>query len=291
MPEWFNPAYTKYTRDNKWGIGPPKNPYTNKTVPYTGFVEVDDFLKDIQLPQMNILANKYDTEIMWCDIGGPSLSPQFASNWLNSAYAKNKQVTLNSRCGGISGDFATPEYKSVTNMSARHWEATRGMDPHSFGYNSAIPDDQYMNATTLIRMLVDIVSKNGNFLLDVGPRADGTIPQIMAANLREAGKWIKAHSESLFDTTYWPDGPGDGDFRYTTTGDAFYIHILNEPAGTITIPDPIPYLKTDNVTVVGGSKNGSAVQAGLNSDGRLMLTLPKNIAEADNYVWTFKFEY
>ncbi|KAH8700050.1 glycoside hydrolase superfamily [Phaeosphaeriaceae sp. PMI808] len=291
MPEWFNPAYTKYGRDNKWGIGPPINPYTNKTVPYTGFVEVDDFLQDIQLPQMNILANDYDTEIMWCDIGGPSLSPTFASQWLNSAYAKNKQVTLNSRCGGITGDFATPEYKPITNLSARHWEATRGMDPFSFGYNAATPDDQYMNTTTVIRMLIDIVAKNGNFLLDVGPKADGTIPEIMMANLRDAGKWINAHEESIFDTKYWPNGPGDGDFRYTTTDDAFYIHIMKEPTGSITIPDPVPYLKTDKVTVVGGSKNGATVPAGLNSVGRMVLNLSNDFAKADKHVWTFKFTY
>ncbi|KAF2193322.1 glycoside hydrolase family 29 protein [Zopfia rhizophila CBS 207.26] len=296
MPEWFNPAYTEYTRDNKWGIGseakgPPINPYTNKTVPYTGFVEVGNFLQDIQLPQMNILAYDYDTEIMWCDIGGPSLSSEFASQWLNSAYAKNKQVTLNSRCGGITGDFTTPEYKPITNLSARHWEATRGLDPYSFGYNAATPDNQYMNASTVVRMLVDIVAKNGNFLLDVGPKSDGTIPDIMMANLRDAGKWINAHAESIFDTEYWPNGPGDGDFRYTTTGDAFYIHILRAPTGPILIPDPVPYLETDNVTVVGGLKHGTTVQAGLNSDGRMVLNLPNDFAEADDYVWTFKFTY
>ncbi|PVH94282.1 glycoside hydrolase family 29 protein [Periconia macrospinosa] len=293
MPEWFNPAYTNYTRDNKWGIGqgPPVNPYTNKTVPYTGFVEVGDFLQDIQLAQMNILAKNYDTEIMWCDIGGPSLSPTFASQWLNSAYAKNRQVTLNSRCGGITGDFATPEYKPITNLSARHWEATRGMDPFSFGYNAATPDDQYMNATTIIRMLTDIVAKNGNFLLDVGPKADGTIPDIMMANLREAGKWIHAHGESIFDTKYWPNGPGDGDFRYTTTDDAFYIQILKEPTGSITIPDLVPYLQSDEVTVVGGSKNGTTVPAALDSAGRMVLNVSNDIATADKHVWTFKFTY
>jgi hypothetical protein len=77
------------------------------------------------------------------------------------------------------------------------------MDPYSYGYNRATPAETYMNATTLINSLVDMVSKNGNFLLDVGPKADGTIDTTEIAHLLEAGTWIKANSEAIFNTTYW----------------------------------------------------------------------------------------
>lgn len=85
------------------------NPYTNEVIPYTGYVPVDDFVLDIQLPQQNILAYNYDTELMWCDIGGANNATIFASNWLNWARDQGRQVTFNSRCG-LAGDFDNPEY-------------------------------------------------------------------------------------------------------------------------------------------------------------------------------------
>ena len=77
------------------------------------------------------------------------------------------------------------------------------MDPFSYGYNRATPDNAYMNASTIVTSLLDIVSKNGNFLLDVGPQANGTIIEVEQNNLRLAGVWIKDHAEAIFNTTYW----------------------------------------------------------------------------------------
>lgn len=106
MPEWFNPKNTAY--GGVFGGGPPKNPYTGKEIPYTGYVQVGDFVKDIQLPQMRALAYQYETEIMWCDIGGANNMTIFAAEWLNWARKQGRQVTFNNRCG-LPGDFDTPE--------------------------------------------------------------------------------------------------------------------------------------------------------------------------------------
>lgn len=233
---------------------------------------------------------------MWCDIGRASLSDKMLGKWLNSAQKANKQVTFNSRCGdgptgSIIGDYATPEYESVSSFSTQHWEACRGLDPFSFGYNKFTPDDQYLNATGIVQTVVDIVAKNGNLLLDIGPRSDGTIPEIMATNLRGAGKWFKAHDESIFDTKYWPYAQGVGDFRFTTTDSAFYIHSLSKPANSMTLPVKLPYLKGDKVTVVGGQNNGAVVPVEINDQGLLTLTISDAIASGDEYAWTFKITY
>lgn len=106
LPEWYNPAYVKYG-GNTFGIYP-TNPYTNASIPYTGYVEVDDFVLDIQVPQMEQLAYVYDTELMWCDIGGANNMTIVASEWLNWARERGRQVTFNNRCG-LTGDFDTPE--------------------------------------------------------------------------------------------------------------------------------------------------------------------------------------
>ena len=154
-----------------------------------------------------------------------------------------------------------------------------------------IPDNKYRDASWIVTSLVDIVSKNGNFLLNIGPRHDGSIPEIMQQNLIDAGQWIKAHRESIFGTRYWSVKPGDDPFRYTTTNDAFYIHHIGTPPATINIMDPVPYLPGDAVTVVGGSKDGTAVSAARNGVGALQLNLASDIISADKYVWTFKIGY
>jgi hypothetical protein len=114
-------------------------------------------------------------------------------------------------------------------LQPRKWESNLGMDPFSFGYNKATPLSKYMNTSTLITSLVDIVSKNGNFLLDVGPQPNGTILEVEQRTLREAGRWLGSHGEAIYNTTYWFVMPEEGNIRFTTTNDAFYICSLAAP--------------------------------------------------------------
>jgi len=250
---------------------------------------VNDFILDIQVPQMNALAYDYETEIMWCDIGGANNSTLVMSEWINWAYTQKRQVTFNSRCG-LGGDFSTPEYTTNGNTVTAKWESNRGMDPFSFGYNYQTPDSGYLTGNDIVQSLVDIVSKNGNFLLDIGPEHDGTIKAIMQTNLRTAGTWIKAHGESIFKTRYYPRTPGVGNFRYTQTQNAFYIHYLTSPPASLAIPDPVPWLPGDIVTIVGGSMSGTVIPT-TGGFGTLALTLSSAIRASDQFVWTFKISW
>lgn len=76
------------------------------------------------------------------------------------------------------------------------------MDPFSFRYNCTIPLSIYLNASKIVTSLVDIISKNGNFLLGIGPRPDGTILDIEQTHLPQAGRWITDYAEAIFNTTY-----------------------------------------------------------------------------------------
>lgn len=165
------------------------------------------------------------------------------------------------------------------------------MDPFSFGYNHNTPDSKYLTGNEIVQSLIDAVSKNGNFLLDIGPKADGTIPAIMQTNLRDAGSWIKAHEESIFGTRYWSVKYGGGQIRYTTKGDAFYIHYFGTPPASLSITDPVPYLPGDTVTIVGGSKHGSQIPVTWSGTGTLKLALSNDIIASDKYIWTFKIAY
>jgi hypothetical protein len=270
LPEWFNPDFGPYgfasgtgNASNSWPGIIARNPYTGLNEPYTGRLPIQDFIADLMVPQMEILAYNYSTDIIWCDCGAANGTAAFAANWWNHARAQNRQVTINSRCGiPQASDFDTPEYTTFSSAQRRKWETNEGMDPFSYGYNRATAPDAYMNASSLIYDLVDIISKNGNFLLDIGPKADGTLVDAEVENLRQAGKWIHAHEEAIFNTTYWfvmseyQDSETNINVRFTQTDDAFYILMLERPSSEeVYIDAPIPVLEGDAVTALNGAGN------------------------------------
>ena len=284
MPEWFNP-------DNPWMGHAPRNPYTLEPVPYTGYTSGKDYVRDYQAPQMLELVHGYDPEIIWCDIGGVNDSLHVLAEYFN--HAKNRarpiDVTVNNRSGIAFHDFTTPEYTTYENTVVAKWESSRGLDPFSYGYNSATPDDAYMTAEEVVRSLVDIVSKNGNFLLDIGPRADGTIAEILQTRLRETGAWLRTNGEAIYDTTYWSRMAELGeDLRFTVRPDeAFYIHSLAEPGAQLMVEAPVPIRAGDKVTLLGHDRPLSWTVRG----GALVIDVPETARKAGRYVWVFKVEW
>ena len=299
LPEWFNPAYGKYGyatgAGNAAGSFPgmlARNPFTGEEEPYTGLMPVNDFIDDVMMPQMDILAYKYDSDIMWCDAGAFNGTDRFAANWFNWARdTRHKQVLINDRCGSTwVADIDTPEYATFGQVQQRKWESNRGMDPFSYGYNRGTPSTGYMSALTIVHNLVDIVSKNGNFLLDIGPRADGTIPQVIESHLREAGAWIKTHGEAIFNTTYWFITPEEGSLRFTRNDHSFYILSLVRPSlGKLVLSSPVPVQVGDTVSVI-NQHGEEEVEWGHDDDG-FWINITDRITEADCYCWGFKIAY
>ncbi|OAG09233.1 alpha-L-fucosidase [Paraphaeosphaeria sporulosa] len=305
LPEWFNPAwgpygFAQYGPENPGGTTHPgiiaRNPFTNATEPYTGFIPVDDFVQDVMTPQMEMLAYAYDTEMLWCDAGAANGTAAFARQWWNWAReAQGRDVAINSRCGtALVNDFDTPEYATFSTAQRRKWESNMGMDPFSYGYNRATPDDEYMNATTLVTTLVDMVSKNGNLLLNIGPRADGTIPQPEIDALREAGVWIAAHEEAVFNTTYWFQKAEVRDekvnVRFTQTDDALYVTSLEEPVGgVLEVRAPVPILEGDQVSLL-GVEDGEALEWSFDGDV-FRVVLGDALVRRGKHAWVVKVEY
>ncbi len=152
-----------------------------------------------------------------------------------------RQGGLGSPSGGPPADFRTPEYSSAKGIEARKWEACRGMG-YSFGYNRLERDEHLIAPETLVRSFVDMVSKNGNLLLNVGPMADGTIPEIQMRRLRAMGAWLKVNGEAIYGTRPWTRAEGqtaDGTaVRFTQRGDALYAMLLDTPpAAQVVIRD------------------------------------------------------
>ncbi|WIV54540.1 alpha-L-fucosidase [Amycolatopsis nalaikhensis] len=283
LPEWFNP-------DNPWMGHAPRNPYTGAPLPYTGYTAGKDFVRDYQAPQVLELISEFDPDVLWFDIGGVNDSRTVLTEYFNRAKnrLRPKDVTYNDRGGIPDHDFTTPEYTTYPNTVVAKWEASRGLDPFSYGYNRATPDDRYMTAEEVVRTLVDIVSKNGNFLLDIGPDFDGTIPDVMQKHLRDAGAWLKVNGEAIYDTTYWSRMAQLGDLRFTVKpNEAFYVHSLAAPGSRLVVDAPVPIRAGDRVTMLGyrGTLHWTV------ENGSLVIDVPAAARQAGRYTWVFKIAW
>lgn len=143
-----------------------------------------------------------------------------------------RTAILEGRSTGRHGDVATVEYASTLRDSRRPWELVRGLG-RSFAYNAAEPPESYLTGTDLISLLVDVVSRNGNLLLNVAPAADGSISREQRAALTSLATWLRDHGESIYGTRPWVRSSGrtaDGlPVRYTATRDALYAHVIGRP--------------------------------------------------------------
>ncbi len=95
----------------------------------------------------------------------------------------------------------------MDDITGYKWETCRGLG-YSFGYNQVERPEHTIAERELIHLLVDIVAKNGNLLLNVGPMADGTIPQIQASRLSALGAWLDVNDEAIFGTRPWERAEG-----------------------------------------------------------------------------------
>lgn len=144
-------------------------------------------------------------------------------------------------------DFRTPEYTSFPKIQKKKWECTRGMSP-SFGYNREDTEESYEDPTELVHSFIDSVSKNGNLLLNVGPRGeDATIPSMQRSRLEFLGDWLEADGQAIYATRPWIEAEGktlEGEpIRFTRDGKIIFVTILGQPAGSsfsFTLPGPIP---------------------------------------------------
>ena len=117
-----------------------------------------------------------------------------------------EQVVVNDRWGKDTrhkhGGYYTTEYTSGMKQSAHPWEESRGMG-FSYGYNRAETLADYHTDRELLMMLIDLVSRGGNLLLDIGPTADGRIPAIMEERLLQLGDWLRMNGEAIYGTRAW----------------------------------------------------------------------------------------
>jgi alpha-L-fucosidase len=187
--------------------------------------------------QYRELISRYRPAVLWNDIDYPKSGHPLEI--MAEYYDSVPDGVIDDRFGVKHSDFKSPEYQTLAKISPTKWEECRGLG-RSFGYNRAEGEAETIAPDKLIYLLVDIVSKNGNLLLDVGPEADGTIPPVQMSRLEALGAWLKQNGEAIYGTRPWTRADGDTaegiPIRFTHANSSVYITLLGEPkSGSVTV--------------------------------------------------------
>jgi alpha-L-fucosidase len=186
------------------------------------------FLSYMELQLRELLTRYGDVEVLWFDgLGGKGYDPVRMEKVIHEL---QPQTAINNRLG-IPGDFDTPEQKVPSKMPERLWETCMTING-TWAYNQN--DLRFKSTETLIHTLVEIVSKGGNFLLNVGPTPDGEIQPEFAERLCDIGQWLKLNGEAIYGTDAGPLQKVPWG-RTTRHGKNIYLHVFDWPKGPLTV--------------------------------------------------------
>lgn len=175
-------------------------------------IPADRYVDAHLIPQLKELVMNYQPAVIFSDGGewdrttGEWKAKEFLA-WLYNQAPNKDEVVVNDRWGtdtpGKHGDYFSSEYEDTDAVGVAHpWEESRGVGG-SYGFNRDENIDDYSTSASLVHELIDIVSRGGNLLLNVGPTADGRIPVIMQQRLVDIGGWLAVNGEAIYGTRPW----------------------------------------------------------------------------------------
>jgi len=214
--DWFNPLWTERQQlvltkgdmiDNSGDV-PERAKATDEMIAESK-AALNQYIRDVMYPQFRELVMNYQPALIfsdgdwWMDDDMWQTKPLLA--WLFNNAPNKDELVINDRWGkvrGKHGGYYTTEYGSGFDDPDILWEENRGMGM-SFGYNRIENIGDYRTEQELIYMLVDLISRGGNLLLNIGPTADGRIPVIMQERLLQLGDWLDVNGEAVYGTRSW----------------------------------------------------------------------------------------
>jgi alpha-L-fucosidase len=235
--------------------------------------------------QFSELIERYHPALLWNDIDYPKSGHPL--ELMAEYYNAVPDGVIDDRFGVKHSDFKSPEYQTLDKISPTKWEECRGLG-RSFGYNRAEGEAETIAPDELIYLLVDIVSKNGNLLLDVGPEADGTIPPVQMSRLVALGTWLKQNGEAIYGTHPWKRADGATDqgirLRFTQKDSALYAILLGEPKGSTLVMKNVSPRPGSKIAILGEKASIAWSQQGAD----IQLQLPAKLS--GRFAYAFRID-
>lgn len=264
--DWSNINYPNFTREQKR--------YESDSLRWAKFV-------DFNFAQLEELQ-EYHPDLWWFDGDWEQSAESWRALEIRNMLLENNPTTIiNSRLQGY-GDYATPEQGvPIHKPQSDYWELCMTMN-NSWGYQPN--DTEYKSPNQIIRILVDCISMGGNLLLDIGPKADGTIPDEQVKILQELGRWTQKHESAIYGTRA---GIAKEHFNgYTALSkdqNILYLYVDNHPNGPLLIKGLKN--KINRIWVVGnGTKLSHRVmgkQYWSSVPGLLYIDLPEEVQDKE----------
>jgi len=260
------------------------------------------YLENYMKPQLKELIKNYDPEIIWFDGEWiPDFTHEQGLELYQYVRSLKPSIIINNRVdkgrSGMqgmnkgdkkyAGDFGTPEQEILKTSSTLDWESCMTMND-TWGYKKN--DHNWKSAQDLLHNLIDVTAKGGNYLLNVGPTAEGLIPAPSVERLNQIGQWLKINSKAIYGTEKLQNNYKQGDkIRFTKEkGSPIYFAIVMEkPDRTIILKNLKP--KKDSKITLLGYEN--PLEWSFDKKEGLIIILPSKVLQTwskDTYAWTFK---
>ncbi|HEX7351391.1 alpha-L-fucosidase [Brachybacterium sp.] len=224
--------------------------------------------------QLRELIDRFAPDLLWNDIDWPDAGKHDGPDSLQQLFRDHLGAVphgmVNDRWGVPVHGVLTREYQDIDLVQDDVFESTRGLGL-SFGYNADESAEHALDGDSLIRLLVDVVSKNGNLLINVGPRADGSIPPLQSAALERLGDWLALHGAAIHGTRPWfheavrtpPPGVRFTLGRAADGRKVLNVFLLDPAAGPVTLDAQVSVAVREMAEVSGEG----AVTIGPEADG------------------------
>jgi alpha-L-fucosidase len=182
--------------------------------------------------QIRELCSNYGKiDILWYDTPWPLDAERWESERMNEmVFGLQPDIVVNNR-NGLVGDFRTPEQKINRHPEEGYWETCMTMND-SWGYMYS--DDNWKRPETIVRNLLTCANGGGNYLLNIGPKADGSVPEESVRILNKVGEWMDKHGEAVYGTERCRV-LGSTFARFSRKGNTLYVHAHHWPGETVSV--------------------------------------------------------
>jgi alpha-L-fucosidase len=196
-----------------------------------------------------LLTNYGKIDILWYDVSWPLTPEQWESERMNEmVFELQPQILVNNR-NGLPGDFSTPEQHITAAEAGRAWETCMTLND-SWGYNRG--DDSWKTPKAIVDNLATCAGGGGNYLLNIGPEPDGTVPQESVSVQETVGKWLDTNSKAIYGTDRL-SAEWNVNANYTRRGNTLFIHQHYWPGHT-PAAEWLSFYQPEVVIAIGGLK-------------------------------------